>query len=268
MIPVTLTIAGSDCSSGAGLQADLKTFQAFGTFGLTALTAAVSETPLVVEQVHDLPPAFVRAQIALLRRSYPIAAAKVGMLSSTALIKAVHEALFPSADPASFPLVIDPVMVATAGGQLLHPEALEALSSLLLPRSTLVTPNLFEAAALLGWAAPLDASPATMELAASQLATQFSTSVLIKGGHATDPLVARDVLSHRGKISWFEERRIPDTPTHGTGCTLSAAIAAGLALGLDLPDAIARAKRFVTGAIAGAHRWHGPSGPIYALDQR
>lgn len=259
--PLALTIAGSDCSAGAGAQADLKTFQHFGVFGLSAITCVVAETSRHVGSVHPVPPAVVREQIDLLLASFPIAAVKTGMLFSTAHVEAVHAAL------AGFhgPLVVDPVMIASTGDPLLEPAAIAAYQQLLLPRATVITPNLDEAAHLAGHPVTnRDAMPAT----ARQLAARFHAAVLLKGGHLPGPC-AEDVLVEGEACHWFTTERVASPASHGTGCTLSAALAAALALGLPLPAAAAAAKRFLTAAIAGAFRWPAPDdgAPIHALNQ-
>jgi hydroxymethylpyrimidine/phosphomethylpyrimidine kinase len=258
--PVALTIAGSDCSAGAGAQADLKTFQHFNVFGLTAITCIVAETARHVGSVHPIPPAIVHEQIELLLASFPIAAIKTGMLFSAAHVAAVHAAL------ARFtgPLVVDPVMFASTGAALLEPAAVASYRDLLLPRATVITPNLDEAAHLAGQ--PVR-NRHDMSTVAADLAARFQTAVLLKGGHLADPECA-DVLITNGACRWFSHLRIDSRATHGTGCTFSAGIAAGLALGLPLAAAVAAAKDFLTHAIATGCTWSDPAGtPIHALNQ-
>lgn len=259
--PVALTIAGSDCSAGAGLQADLKTFSALGVYGLTAVTCVVSETAFVVEEVLPLPPELVAGQVSLLVRSFPIGAVKTGMLYSAPHIEAVAGALVGVAAP----LVVDPVMIASTGDPLIEPEAIELYRRVLLPRATVATPNLDEASAL------LDGRPihrAGLADAARELADLYGTATLLKGGHLRDGL-ATDVLAFPGNsaIEIFEAAFIEGVTTHGTGCTYSAAIAAGLASGLDLPAAVAAAKQFITTAIARGHAWTSATGHLEALNQ-
>lgn len=233
-----LTIAGSDCSSGAGLQADLKTFQHFGLHGLTAVTCVVSETAELVNHVHPVPPEILADQIRLLLASFPVATAKTGMLFSAAHIRATADALQSAPE---LKLVVDPVMISSSGSPLLEPEAIEAYESLLLPRATLITPNLPEAERLLGTAIPREGDLAP---AATALAAKYGTAVLVKGGHLGSD-VCTDVLAIGNTIRHFHAPRIPTTASHGTGCTLSAAITARLADGDDLGAAIAAAKTYL-----------------------
>jgi len=243
--PVALTIAGSDNSGGAGLQADLKTFHAFGVYGTAAVTCVVAEHPGRVSRIDPLPPESVAEQIALTAEAFPVAAVKTGMLYSTEIIEAVAAAL--ASRLPGVPLVLDPVMVSSSGTVLLRPEAIEALKRLLLPRAALVTPNRDEAELLLG--TPIRDSAALRD-AARELAQRFGVPFLVKGGHLRND-EALDIL-HDGK----EERHyaapmLPGVNPHGTGCTFSAAIAAGLARGATLPEAVAAGKRFITRAIGG-----------------
>lgn len=259
--PVALTIAGSDSSAGAGLQADLKTFSSLGVHGLTAVTCVVSETSRVVEAVFPLPPDLVGGQISLLARSFPLGAIKTGMLFSAPHIEAVAAAL----EGILCPLVVDPVMMASTGDPLVEPAAIALYRSVLLPRATLATPNLDEASVLLD---NREITRAGLADAAIELADRYGTAVLLKGGHLRDGR-ATDVLAQPGArhVECFEADFIDRATTHGTGCTYSAAIAAGLAQGLDLAQAVSKAKSFITTAIARSHRWHGPGGPIEALNQ-
>lgn len=260
--PVVLTIAGSDCSAGAGIQADLKTFTALGCFGLTAVTCVVSETPQVVRHVHPVPVEVVADQVGLLLESYPIAAIKTGMLFSPQHIEAIATILRGS----NIPLVVDPVMVASSGGSLMQHEALGAYRQLLLPLASVATPNLPEAAALRGRGplGPADQEPAALELAAS-----FQVPILVKGGHLDGHSERCDILAEpNGTITRFSAPFIDSPASHGTGCTLAAAIAAGLGHGHTLPAAISTAKQFVSTAIATSHSWSSPAtGPIHALNQ-
>ena len=250
MKPVVLSIAGSDCSAGAGVQADLKTITALGGYGLTALTSVVSETPAVVSRIQLLDAAMVHDQVRVLAEAFPIAAAKTGMLGGRAQIEAVVEAWQPLA-ARGVPLVVDPVMIATSGGRLMEDDAVETMTSHLFPLARVLTPNMDEAAALLG---ARITSRGEMQDAAEQLAQRFGCAVLLKGGHlAGDD--APDVLVDGADVSWFENRRIHGVHTHGTGCTLSAALATGLAKGLPLADAAREAIAFVHRAIAGHLRW-------------
>ena len=247
--PVALTIAGSDCSAGAGLQADLKTFRAFQVYGLSAVTCVVAEVPGKVSRLDPVDPANVRQQIELCLANFPVKAIKTGLLCSAAILETVADALEKHA-PATT-LVVDPVMVATSGDILLEPEAIEFYRTRLFPRAALVTPNMAEAAALIR-------SPVRnleeMRAAGIGLADEFGTRFLIKGGHLKAEQ-AVDLLIGGKEIREFTAPFVPGVSTHGTGCTYSAAITAGLALGDSLEDAIARAKEFVSRAIRDHFTW-------------
>lgn len=247
---VILTIAGSDCSAGAGVQADLKTITALGGYALTALTSVVAETPAVVSRIQLLDPDMVAEQIRVLAAAFPIASAKTGMLGGQAQIEAVVGAWQPLAER-GVPLVVDPVMVATSGGRLLDPEAVEAMTAQLFPLARILTPNMDEAAALLGHRL---GSRDDMEQAARELRQRFGCAVLLKGGHLAGD-TAPDVLVDGEAIHWFEGRRVSGVHTHGTGCTLSAAIATGLGKGLPLVEAVRQGKAFVEQAITHHLRW-------------
>jgi hydroxymethylpyrimidine/phosphomethylpyrimidine kinase len=252
--PVALTIAGSDNSAGAGAQADLKTFTALRVYGLTAITCVVAEVPGKVSAIHPIPVDIVAEQIRLCLTSFPVAAVKTGMLYSTEIVEAVCDLLA----PLNVPLVIDPVMVATSGAALLDPEAIELYKKRLFPHATVVTPNLDEASIIFG--KPVHTFP-QMSNAGLALAETYGCAWLLKGGHLEGD--ATDLLFHpSGAISEFRAPRVPNVSTHGTGCTTSAAIAAGLAHGLDLEKSVSWAKSFVTGAIREHHRW----GEIHALN--
>jgi hydroxymethylpyrimidine/phosphomethylpyrimidine kinase len=260
--PVVLTIAGSDCSAGAGIQADLKTFTRFATFGLTAVTCVVSETPRTVRHVHPVPPEVVADQVALLLDSYPVAAIKTGMLFSPEHIAAIAAVLAGR----RIPLVVDPVMVASSGDSLMQHAALCAYRELLLPLAGVITPNMPEASALLG--RPVT-TLAELEPAARELAGLFHTHCLLKGGHLAAGGERLDLLaSPDGQLQRFAAPWIDSPASHGTGCTLAAAIAAGLAHGQPLRTAVANAKQFVSTAIATGHSWTSPDGQsIHALNQ-
>ena len=254
-MPVALSIAGSDNSAGAGAQADLKTFTALGVYGLTAITCVVAEVPGKVSALAPVPPDVVAEQIRLSCGAYPVRAIKTGMLHSRAIIETVCAVLESLAAQKSA-LVIDPVMIATSGASLLEAEGIAAYRERLFPRATLVTPNLDETSVLLGRTIP---DLQAMREAGHELCGLFNTAFLVKGGHlkgeAIDLLVTPD-----GKVLEFSAARVPGVATHGTGCTFSAAITAGLAKGLALADAVASAKEFVTRAIAGHFRWTRPDG--------
>jgi len=256
-VPVALTIAGSDSSAGAGIQADLKTFSALGVYGLTAITCVVAETPGKVLRIEPINPEIVHEQVAVLARTFPIAAAKTGLLCSGEIVEAVACGidLLRKIDN-RIPVVVDPVTVATSGDMLLTPEAMEIYERELFPIATLLTPNLEEAGKLIG--EPIR-DLETMRKAGKQLQQKYQVSILLKGGHlAGDDAV--DLLFAGDKISEFSAPFVRGVATHGTGCTYSAAITAALASGLSLEAAVRRAKEFVTASIAQRLRWKSKSG--------
>ncbi|MFV0360679.1 bifunctional hydroxymethylpyrimidine kinase/phosphomethylpyrimidine kinase [Tropicimonas sp.] len=261
-VATALSIAGSDPSGGAGVQADLKTFSARGVYGMAALTALTAQNTCGVSGVHPVPPAFVARQIGAIFDDIRVDAIKIGMIAGAGVASAVAGVLacYPG------PVVLDPVMVAKGGHPLLPADAVAALKADLLPVATLLTPNLPEAAALLG------TEPATtreqMVAQARELAA-LGPAVLLKGGHlegaeSPDLLIAGDL------VAWFHAPRIETRNTHGTGCTLSAAIAAELAKGHPLPQAVSNAKTWLSGALAAADdldigHGHGPTHHFHAL---
>jgi hydroxymethylpyrimidine/phosphomethylpyrimidine kinase len=245
-IPVAMTIAGSDPSGGAGIQADLKTFAAFGVYGCSVITALTAQNTRGVKAVEVISPAFVRAQMSAVMTDIRINAIKTGMLANADLIAAVQRALMSAPQ---LPLVLDPVMVATSGHALLAPDAVEALRRLLLPRATLVTPNIPEAAKLLGEAEAQSVGQMTAQ--AQALRALGCRAVLLKGGHGTGR-TASDVLVTADGATLIEKPRLDTASTHGTGCTLSAAITSLLALGVPLELACTRAKDYVWQAMAAA----------------
>ncbi|MDM7324638.1 MAG: bifunctional hydroxymethylpyrimidine kinase/phosphomethylpyrimidine kinase [Thermus sp.] len=251
---VALTIAGSDSGGGAGIQADLKTFSRFGVYGTSALTLVTAQNTLGVQRVELLPPDLVYRQIQSVAEDFPIHAAKTGALGSAAIVEAVAQAL---EGYGIGPLVVDPVMVAKGGDPLLAPEAVQALKERLFPLATLITPNRLEAEALLGRPIP---TLADAEEAAKDLLLLGPKAVLLKGGHLPGE-EAVDLLATQEGLQAFRAPRIPTQNTHGTGCTLSAAIAALLALGKPLEEAVAEAKAYLTRALArapGLGHGHGP----------
>ena len=253
-IPIALTIAGSDSSAGAGIQADLKTFSALGVYGLSALTCVVAEIPGKVSRIEPISVEMVREQISVLAKHFPIAAMKTGLLYSSGIISAVAQTIVDL--KREIPLVVDPVITATGGDSLLEPDAIEAYQRELFPMATLITPNLDEAAQLLGGKIhDLEA----MKRAGKELERKLKTAILLKGGHLRGD-EAVDFLFANGKVVEFAAPFVRDVATHGTGCTYSAAITAGLAAGMPLPDSIARAKKFVTGSIANRFRWQSNTG--------
>ncbi len=259
-VPVALTIAGSDSSAGAGIQADLKSFAALGVYGLTAVTCIVSEVPGKVSRIEAATPGIVRDQIQVLLKNFPVGAIKTGLLCSKEIVSAVAETLKDIGSGIS--LVIDPVMVATNGDRLLEPAAIEAYKNELFPLATLITPNLDEAGLLFGTRIT---GRAQMDKAAKALAKKFGCSILLKGGHlrAKD---AVDLLFHNDQLTEFSAPFVQGVATHGTGCTYSAAITAGLASRLTMEEAIKRAKGFVTESIAQHFRWKLGSAEIDALN--
>lgn len=263
--PVALTIAGSDSSGGAGIQADLKTFTAFGVYGASVITALTAQNTRGVTAVELATPGFVTAQLQAVLSDLAVGAAKTGMLASRALVEAIAAALATSAP--ALPLVVDPVMVATSGDRLIDDDAVDAVKRLIFPRALLITPNLPEAARLLDM--PVAKGEAEARAQLDRLSGLGATAVLLKGGHG-DGSEAVDFLWHAGRVTRLAAPRVATRNTHGTGCTLSAAIAALLASGADLDTAVARGKTFVHRAIAsGADtaigRGHGPVDHLYAI---
>ena len=240
-IPKALTIAGSDSGGGAGIQADLKTFSAYRVFGMSVITAVTAQNSVGVQGVENLAPAFVARQLRSVLEDFGVDAAKCGMLSVAPIIEAVAGVL---AEHPIDKLVVDPVMVAKSGDQLLQPEARAALADRILPLALLVTPNLPEAEVLAGMRV---AEPEDMEEAARRIHLMGPRYVLVKGGHLKGD--ATDLLWNGRDFTRFSTPRIDSQNTHGTGCTFSAAIAAGLARGQALGDAIRSAKAYVTRAI-------------------
>ena len=267
MTAIALTIAGSDSSAGAGIQADLKTFAALGVYGASVVTALTAQNTQGVAAIHDVPADFTAAQIDAVFADLDVGAVKIGMLSRAAAIAAVAKGL---ARHRAKNIVLDPVMQATSGAALLAADAIDSLRRELIPRALVVTPNLAEAAALTG--ANLARNEQEMEIQAREILSLGARLVLIKGGHATnfgagDESV--DLLVGQGEVVRLSAKRIATKNTHGTGCTLSSAIAAGLAKGRDVVTACQEAKAYVTAAIAHAHELnighgHGPLHHFYA----
>jgi hydroxymethylpyrimidine/phosphomethylpyrimidine kinase len=257
-VPVALTIAGSDSSAGAGIQADLKTFSALGVYGLTAVTCVVAEIPGKVSRIEQVSARMVRDQIEVLTKNFKIGAIKTGLLCSAEIVSAVAKAIrrIESLRGRRIPLVIDPVMIASSGDRLLEAAAIDAYTDQLFPLATLITPNLDEAALLIGTEIK---DREQMEKATKALASKYRAAILLKGGHLRGDN-AIDLLFHKNKLTEFSARFVRGVATHGTGCTYSAAIAAGLACGLVLEKAIGQAKKFVTKSIAEHLQWTSPSG--------
>jgi hydroxymethylpyrimidine/phosphomethylpyrimidine kinase len=249
---VALTIAGSDPSGGAGIQADLKTFHQLKVFGTAVITLITVQNSTRVSRIQTLDADLVSQQIDAVLEDIPPQAAKTGALGTAAIIEAVASRAI------SCPLIVDPVMISKHGAHLMDEDARAALRKLLLPKAALVTPNLHEAAALAGM--PVDNVP-QMKAAATRIAEYGVASVLIKGGHlAADQVV--DVLFHQGEFLEFSALRINTRHTHGTGCTYSAAITSFLALGSPLPEAVGRAKQFIQTAIETNPGLGAGSGPV------
>jgi hydroxymethylpyrimidine/phosphomethylpyrimidine kinase len=256
--PRVLSIAGSDSGGGAGIQADLKTFAALGCFGMTAITALTAQNTLGVRSIHAVPTQILADQIDAVVEDIGVDAVKIGMLHSPETVRTVAAAL---KRQQLTKVVLDPVMVATSGAKLIDDEAISVLVRELFPLATVVTPNLDEAALLVR--KPLH-TEADMEAAARELLERGAHAVLVKGGHLAGDTVS-DLLLARGKAPlWLRGPRIPSGNTHGTGCTLSSAIASQLALGADLRAAVERAREFIRGALAaGANvRTGAGSGPL------
>ncbi len=258
--PVVLTIAGSDCSAGAGLQADLKTFSALGVFGLTVVTCVVTEVPGKVSRIDAIDARIVREQVELCLANFPVRAIKTGLLCSAETVETVADVLEASAR--EIPLVVDPVMEATSGDVLLQPEAVDLYCTRLFPRATLVTPNMAEASALTGHSVR---NLEDMRAVGEELARKFKTPFLIKGGHLGGER-AIDLLCDGTKVAEFSGSFVTGVSTHGTGCTYSAAIIARLALGDSLEEAIVQAKDFVSRAIREHFAWRSSLGEIHALN--
>jgi len=256
-IPIALTIAGSDSSGGAGIQADLKTFAAFGVYGASVITALTAQNTSGVSGIHLVPSEFVTAQIDAVFADLRVDAVKIGMVARPAIIEVIVAGI---ARWSPRNVVLDPVMVATSGDRLLEPDAVRALRMKLIPRASLITPNLPEAAALLD--EPLAESPALIESQGKRLLELGCPAVLIKGGHGLGA-ESVDYLVRDSGVVGLRAPRIATRNTHGTGCSLSSAIAAELAMGQEMETAVRNAKAWLTGAIAAADRLgvghgHGP----------
>jgi len=265
-IPIALTIAGSDSSGGAGIQADLKTFAACGVYGASVIAALTAQNTQGVTAIHQVPPEFITAQIDAVFSDLDVRAVKIGMVSQRAAIEAIAAGL---ERWSGGQVVVDPVMVATSGDRLLAADAIDALRKLLIPRAALITPNLPEAAAL------LDAPVAQLERdivdQGERLLALGCAAVLIKGGHG-EGAESTDYLIGKGGVISLAAPRIATRNTHGTGCTLSSAITAGLAKCESLEPSVRQAKVYITAAIAAADRLnvgrgHGPVHHFHAFDR-
>jgi hydroxymethylpyrimidine/phosphomethylpyrimidine kinase len=264
MTAIAVTIAGSDSGGGAGIQADLKTFSALGVYGASVITALTAQNTLGVSGIHDVPANFVSAQIDAVYSDLNVKATKIGMLSQPAIIEAVAKGL----DRHKVKnVVLDPVMIAESGDPLLVPEAIDTLKKVLFPRAMIVTPNLHEAAALLG--DPIARTDEQMRVQAERIRALGADTVLIKGGHR-EGAEAVDLLVDAKGAKRLVSKRISTMNTHGTGCTLSSAIASFLARGLSLTEAVSLAKNYISEAIAHADKLgighgHGPVHHFHAL---
>ena len=249
-----LTIAGSDCSGGAGIQADIKTMMANGVYAMSAITALTAQNTLGVTGIMEVSPEFLLKQLDAVFTDIPPDAVKIGMVSSGQLIMVIAETLqrYHAAN-----IVLDPVMVSTSGSKLIDEGAVQILKEKLLPLATVITPNIPETEVLWGRAVT---SEGDMEKAAADISDRYGTAVLCKGGHRQGD--ANDLLCAAGKMRWLKGRRVDNPNTHGTGCTLSSAIASYLAQGFSLIEAVRKAKEYIAGALeAGLDLGEG-SGPL------
>ena len=263
MTRIAVTIAGSDSGGGAGIQADLKTFSALGVYGASVITALTAQNTRGVRAIHDVPPVFISEQIDAVFSDLAVNAVKIGMLSQPKVIDAVAAGLERWQQTK---VVLDPVMIAASGDRLLAPAAIKVLRRVLIPRALVITPNLPEAAALLD--GPLARNEAEMREQAQRLLKLGARAVLLKGGHAEGP-ESVDLLVDKTTVARLAAERVATENTHGTGCTLSSAICAGLAKGQDLATAVRKAKDYVTAAIKASNRikigsGHGPTHHFHA----
>ena len=253
-IKTALTIAGSDCSGGAGIQADLKTMTMHGVYAMSAIKALTAQNTTGVRAIQEVTPDFLQQQMDAVFEDIAPDAVKIGMVSSSELIQVIADRLrYYRAEN----IIVDPVMVSTSGSSLLKPDAVETLKDVLLPLSTLITPNIPEARILSGM---LIDSKDDMERAAKAIGDMYNCSVLVKGGHSISN--ANDILYSEGTMQWFAGVRIDNPNTHGTGCTLSSAIASNLAKGFSLTEAVQRAKDYISEALAAQLDLGKGSGPM------
>ena len=258
-----LTIAGSDSSGGAGIQADLKTMTMNGVFGMSAVTALTAQNTCGVSSILTVSPEFLGQELDAVFSDIRPDAVKIGMVSDGTLIRVIADRL---THYEAEHIVLDPVMAATSGAKLMEEKAVETLTHLLIPLAEVITPNIPEAEVLSGLTIRTEAD---MRAAAASIAETFGCSVLLKGGHSHND--ANDLLYERGTAAWFRGRRIDTHNTHGTGCTLSSAIAANLAKGFDLHESVCRAKEYVSGALAAMldlGRGSGPMNHAFGLQGR
>ena len=253
-LKTALTIAGSDSSGGAGIQADIKTITVNGVYAMSAVTALTAQNTMGVTGIFEVPPEFLGQQIDAVFTDIPPDAVKIGMVSSSELIRVIAEKL---KEYNAKNIVVDPVMVSTAGSRLMREDALKTLEGELIPLATVITPNIPEAEILSEMKIQ---SPEDMTAAAKAIGDKFGCGVLLKGGHSVSD--ADDLLYHNGSCKWFRGKRIDNPNTHGTGCTLSSAIAANLAKGHDLETAVERAKEYISGALAAMLDLGKGSGPM------
>lgn len=249
-----LTIAGSDSGGGAGIQADVKTMTMNGVFAMTAITALTAQNTTGVQGIFEVSPEFLRQQMDSVFTDLRPDAVKIGMVSSSPLVEAIAERLryYEMKN-----IVVDPVMVATSGAKLISDEAIDVLKRELFPLATVLTPNIPEAEVLCGWRIQ---NTQDMEKAAAEIGRSYHSAVLLKGGHAVND--ANDLLYADGSLKWFCGKRIQNTNTHGTGCTLSSAIASNLAKGFSLEESVSRAKEYISGALAYMLDFGAGSGPM------
>ncbi|MGX8704073.1 MAG: bifunctional hydroxymethylpyrimidine kinase/phosphomethylpyrimidine kinase [bacterium] len=249
-----LTIAGSDSGGGAGIQADIKTMTMNGVFAMSAITALTAQNTTGVQGIFEVTPAFLAQQIDSVFTDLRPDAVKIGMVASAPLVETIAERLrFYRAEN----IVVDPVMVATSGARLIAEDAVETLTRRLFPLAAVLTPNIPEAEVLCGWQIK---TPKDMELAAREIGEKFDSAVLLKGGHTVND--ANDLLFSKGSLRWFYGKRIPNPNTHGTGCTLSSAIASNLAKGFGMEEAVERAKSYISGALSAMLDLGAGSGPM------
>ena len=249
-----LTIAGSDSSGGAGIQADIKTMISNGVYAMSAITALTAQNTTGVTGIMEVTPEFLGKQLDNIFTDIYPDAVKIGMVSSSALIETIAKKL---RQYEAKNIVVDPVMVATSGAKLINDEAIEALKSQLLPMATVLTPNIPEAEIL--WGRSIE-NEKQMEEAARDIGEKYGGAVLVKGGHQVAE--ANDVLYQKGRLIWFREKRIDSMNTHGTGCTLSSAIACGLAMGKSVEESVRAAKTYLTGALASGLDLGKGNGPL------
>ena len=249
-----LTIAGSDSSGGAGIQADIKTITVHKKYAMSVITALTAQNTLGVSDIMNVPPSFVKAQMDSVFTDIFPDSVKIGMVSSQDIICAIFEKL---TEYNAKNIVVDPVMISTSGSRLISKDAISSLTSFLIPIANLITPNIFEAEVL----CQLEGKNKNDMLKAAEIIfSKYNTPVLIKGGHLSD--TAADLLYDGIEITWFEEKRVDNPNTHGTGCTLSSAIACNLAEGLPLKDSILNAKKYLTGALLAQLDLGNGSGPL------